>query len=407
MAALLPAAHLYLSYAAALFPPHLLGAPPAGGGIPTGVCLPTLVCPSQIIDAGSGLSASVAKEAATAILDSVGSGLTQAAAWVVAHVMDLIQSTTSPQLGAGWFSSEMSLMERVAVTVILPVLMAATIGPVLRQDGRRLFRVWGIGLPLGILSGFAGSQLAGLGLAGTDALCSLVVGGHSQDLGRQFSAAMTSKVILGAPLFVQIIVAVLTLCGAILVWLELSIRSAGVFVATFFMPLALVAYIWPATAGIAKRAIEILASLIVSKFVIVASLGLGLAALSSGGVDATVSAAAILLIAAFAPFSLFRLAPVVEASAIAHLEGLSRRPARAAARTATAAASAPVHPVTQLVMATATAGRGNPTEGDGGLGTRVVSARPIPEAEADYPLSGVASGVGSGPHTGERTTPDA
>lgn len=354
-------------------------------------CIPNVVCPSQIIDAGSGLANSVAKQAASSVLDAIGSGLSQAAAWVVGHVMDLIQSTTSPDLGAGWFSSEIGLMEQVAVTVILPVLMVATIGPVLRQDGRRLFRIWGVGLPLGIFAGLAGSQLAGLGLAATDALCGLVVGSHSQALGRQFSEAMTSNAIIGAPLFVQIILAVLTLSGAVLVWLELMVRSAGVYVATFFMPLALITYIWPATAGIAKRAIEILVSLILSKFVIVASITLGVAALSGGGVDAAVSGAAILLIAAFAPFSLFRLAPVVEASAIAHLEGMSRRPGRAAARTATAAAAAPVHPVTQLVMSAATRGGGSGTSGDGGLGVRAVTSQDIPEATANFPLKGWAS----------------
>lgn len=359
--------------------------------IPTGPargsCFPTLICPSQIIDAGSGFASSVAKQAASSVIDAVGSGLTQAAAWLVAHVMELIQSTTSPDLGAAWFSAETGLMEQVAVTVILPVLMAATIGPVLRQDGRRLFRIWGVGLPLGLFAGYAGSQLAGLGLAATDQLCGLVIGSHSQQLGRQFAQAMTGGTVLGAPLFVQIILAVLTLCGAVLLWLELTVRSAGVYVATFFMPLALVAYIWPSTAGIAKRAVEILVSLILSKFVIVASISLGLAALAGGGVDAPISGAAILLIAAFAPFTLFRLAPVVEASAIAHLEGMSRRPVRAAARAATTVATAQTHPVTQMVMSAA-ASRAPASGGDGGLGLRAVSAQLIPEATPDFPVGG-------------------
>lgn len=381
---------------------HLPAGPLPSAPPHDGLCI-TVVCPSQIIDAGSGLASGlasgVAKQAAGSVLDAVGSGLTDAAAWVVAHVMGLIQSTTAPDMGAGWFTTELSLMEQVALTVILPVLMIATISSVLRQDGRRLFRVWAVGLPVGLFAGLAGSQLAGWALAATDALCGIVTGSHSQDLGSQFAKAMTSSTIAGAPLFVQIILAVLTLCGAVLVWLELTVRSAGVYVATFFMPLALIAYIWPATVGVARRAVEILASLILSKFVIVASISLGLAALTGGGVDAPLSGAAILLIAAFAPFSLFRLAPVVEASVIGHLEGMSRRPGRAAMRTATTAAASPTHPLTQMVMSTAARGGGSGTAGNGGLDTRAVVAQHLPMAVSNYPGS---TGRGDSGSSGKR-----
>jgi hypothetical protein len=47
---------------------------------------------------------------------------------------------------------------------------------------------------------------------------------------------------------------------------------------------------------------------------------------------AAVSGVAILLMAAFAPMALLKLVPLVEVSAIAHLEGLSRRPFQAAER---------------------------------------------------------------------------
>ncbi len=76
-----------------------------------------------------------------------------------------------------------------------------------------------------------------------------------------------------------------------------------------------------------------LVALILSKFVIVAALTLGLAAMASGtSADDAVAGGAILLIAGFAPFTLLRLAPIVESAAIAHLEGMSRRPFRAASR---------------------------------------------------------------------------
>jgi hypothetical protein len=350
--------------------------------VTSGLCLPTVVCPSQIVDGGSGLATSVASQAASSVLKAVGDGLFQAASYVLGHLIDLILTSAGPDLGAKWFVHEMTLMRQVMLAVVLPILMAATIGPVLRQDGRRLFRVWGIGLPLALFAGLAGSQFTGWGLRWTDALCGLFLGGESKALAAQFTHAVTNSAVTAAPLFVQMLVAALTLSGAVLVWLELVVRSAGVYVTTFFMPLVLVAYIWPATAGMAKRALEILVSLILAKFVIVACLSLGAAALAGSGVDSAVSGAGILLMAGFAPFALLRLAPIVEASAIAHLEGLSRRPARAAMQ-ATAAAGA--HPVTQLVMANATARSGS-AGADGGLATRLVTGPPLPQPAPDYPI---------------------
>ena len=348
---------------------------------PFGLCI-TIVCPGSILDAGSGVATSLAGPLASSLLTAVGDAVQQAATWLVTEVFGLIGGTTSPDVtDQRWFGPEVRLMEQVAVLVIVPLLMVATIGPVLRQDGRRLARVWGVGLPVAIFAGFATTQLTRVALGATDALSELVVGPSSNDLAKAFVHAAGSPAVATAPVFVQIILAGVTVIGAMAIWLELTLRSAGVYIATFFMPLVLVAYIWPSTAELARRGVQILASLILSKFVIVAALSLGFAALTGGGAQAAVSGAALLLMAAFAPFALLRLAPVAEASVIAHLEGMSRRPVRAAARTATTAGSAPSHPVTQLVMSTLSrTGSG----AAGGLTATPVSAQHIPERPPDY-----------------------
>jgi len=118
-----------------------------------------------------------------------------------------------------------------------------------------------------------------------------------------------------------------------LIWLELLLRASAIYVAVFFLPVALAGLVWPATARWSRRLVELLAALILSKFVIVAVLSLGVAMVANGdGIDVAVSGGALLLLAAFAPFVVLRLAPVVETAAIAHLEGIERRPlARVAA----------------------------------------------------------------------------
>lgn len=265
-------------------------------------------------------------------------------------------------------------METVAALVLAPVLMAASIGPALRQDGRRLARIWGVGLPVAVLAGAVGSQVAQLGLSVTDFLCEVVQHGQPNGMARHFSDIMGSSLVSGAPMFVNTAVAAITIVGTVMVWLEMLVRAAAVYVATFFMPLALVGFVWPATVQAARRVAEILVSLILSKLVVMASLTLGLSALSKGA-DAPVAGAGILLMAGFAPFTLMRLAPVVEAAAIAHLEGLSRRPVQAAARVA----AAPAHPVAQMALNRLSQSRTGP-----GSPSPVTRLR-IPEHPPDYP----------------------
>jgi hypothetical protein len=95
--------------------------------------------------------------------------------------------------------------------------------------------------------------------------------------------------------------------------------------------------------------------------------------------------AAILLIAGFAPFTLLRLTPVIEAGAIAHLEGLSRRPWRAAGRAATTVATGPAHPVAGLVLSARSGGAAPPA-------ANPVVPQPIGTRRADFPAEPPAGG---------------
>jgi hypothetical protein len=325
------------------------------GVLAPGTSLIPLPCGVPAICSGIGsIPSDVASTAASTFLDVMRSALSDAADWMVGHVIDLVDSTTSVRLTNGWFPGSFASMRDISVLVILPILMAASIGPVLRQDGRRLFRVWGVGLPTAMLAGLLSVQFVQLGLSATDDMCGMISSGGQQAFTRQFGSLMVSSLVGGAPTIVAMVVSGLLIAGTLLVWLELVVRAASIYLAAFFMPLALVAFIWPTTAGIAKRTVEILAALILSKFVIVAGLTLGLAAVNGGtSTDDTVAGAAILLISGFTPFALLRLAPVVEAAAIAHLEGLSRRPVRATSRTATSALGARNHPAVRFMMSRA------------------------------------------------------
>ena len=64
-----------------------------------------------------------------------------------------------------------------------------------------------------------------------------------------------------------------------MLWIELLIREAAVYVIVLMLPLFFAAMVWPARRVWAVRAVEMLVALILSKFAIVAVLSLGGAAL--------------------------------------------------------------------------------------------------------------------------------
>lgn len=340
-----------------------------------------IAAPSSLLcDIGA---CAASQDVVNSMLGAVGSALSGAADWMVTNVVSFIARTTQPGFASSWVSGPATRMETVAALVALPVLMVATVGAVLRQDGRRLARVWGVGLPVAVLAGMAAPALAQTGLLVTEELCRVVAGPNYELVAHPLAGVLVDKVLARLPVFVTILVSAITMAGALLIWLELSLRMAAIYVTVLFMPVALVTFIWPATAGMAKRAVELLGALILSKFVIVACLVIGLAAMKGTAAGGVVAGAGIVLMAAFAPFALLRLAPVVEAAAIAHLEGLSRRPLQAAGAAATTVAAAGSHPVAQLLLS---------SNGGGGGGTsaaETVRPRGVPEHAADFPVGDV------------------
>jgi hypothetical protein len=243
-----------------------------------------------------------------------------------------ITGTTTVDLGkASWFGSVTHQMFPVEELTVAPLLFAATIGAIFRQDMRRLARAWGVCLPISMIAGYAVVQLTATGLNITDAISTAIQYQVMPNVG----TVLVSAIDLGIASsltdgMLSAIISLLIVAGCLAIWLELLLRAAAIELAVFFMPLALAGLVWPATAHWAKRLAQVLTALLLTKPVIIGALCLGAGAVEDvSDPGAAVGGLAILLIAAFAPFALFKLVPMVEVGAIAHLEGLSRRPLRA------------------------------------------------------------------------------
>src|SRR5580698_10292799 len=306
---------------------------------------------NPICQVGS-LGSSVASAGFEAILNGISQWVASGAEWLLAQIGDVLSATTTVDLGATWFRTHYGQMTALAGVVILPMLLASTLQAILRQNPGQLIRTFLVQLPLALLLAVVAVQVVILSLSATDAMSDAVAGGTSADVSSLLDGVTSGLVDSAADpsiaSFVLLLIALLIAVAAFVLWLELLIRAAAVYVAVLFLPLALATLVWPAISHWCRRLVETLAALILSKFVIVATLSLAAGAVSSGtagtgdhgsGFSAVLAGGALLVIATFVPFAILRMIPAVEAGAVAHLEGLRQRGSAAVTRVPRTAAN--------------------------------------------------------------------
>ena len=352
-------------------------APSCGVGI-------SLICAAETVGGGAlGLvgdaaeaSAGVAADAALGgIVDWAASG----AAWLVSAIGKQVERATRPALGSPWFARRYAAMRELALSVSLIFLLLAISHAALRRDLHALARSCLIALPTAMLLTFAAVTLVELGLALTDQLTAAALAGGDRDV-REAVADLSGAFKPGAgpgalPGLVLLLGSLLTALLALVVWIELVLREAAVYVAVAFLPLALAGLTWQNTAHWARRLAEWLVAIILAKLAIavafaVAGSMLGGARGGSGGLSTVMAGCAVLFIAAASPWVLLRLIPFAEQAAgtlhRSHLHG-------AASAVPGAAASSLL--VRQAMLNSFGAG----------LGAAGGSARPGPQAWAPIP----------------------
>lgn len=310
----------------------------------------TLPNPVEAVANGvGGLVGRGAGAVGSSVLDAVGGAVARGVAGACRAVSDallgFLATSTGPSFSAGWWAGPrgQQLWGTVAalagVLMVGFVLLAVVQGLLAGDPGAMVRSVLGE-VPVsvaGIVVVVAVTE-ALLGL--TDGASALVLERAPADLGR-FLAGFGSTAVITSHGFLGIVMLLVFLLGALLVWIELVVRASLIYLLVAFAPLALAARVWPAARGVTRKLCELGIALIVSKFAIALALGLGAAALAGGGpadpgvgteaalgLSSLLAGGSLMLMAAFTPFVVLRLLPVLEAAAVA--QGVSRSPARAA-----------------------------------------------------------------------------
>lgn len=308
-----------------------------GGGNPVGdVC--NEVTDGAVSAVTSPVSGAI-EGLGNSIFDQINEWAGEGAAWLIEEVVEVSEETTTPDLTSRGFLETYGRMAAIGGLLAAAMLLAAVLEGIAQGNLAMLGRVVLVNLPLAFIATSVAYAIVQMALVGTDGLCH-AIGAASQErsvhffhsavaglgqaggsageaVGKAGPAGPAVGKVAGesaVPLFVSILAAIVAGFAAFFVWLELLMRDAAVYVVALFMPLALAASIWPRWSGSLRRTGELLAVVIGSKFVIVSIIALaaGLVSTSAGRVEHILAAAALMVLACFSPFVLFRLVPLAE-----------------------------------------------------------------------------------------------
>ena len=294
----------------------------------------------------------------------------EGAAWVFGQLIERINASTTPDLSAGWYKNgPYQKMLGVAVFLTAIMLVLGICHAVASGDPGGVLRRVIVEAPKAVLGITVLVALTKFGLDLTDALSNELMAGSAGPV-KQFVKTMTERstrelalspaVVMGLSAFVMLI-------GSLVIWAELLIRSALIYLLVALAPVAIAARLWTPTKDMSQRVTQYLAGFVVAKLIVALCLSIGLGAINSGsGGDSPAPAApgtpaasvaaksdsaptpqdaedlglilmgaALVGLAAFSPFTAIKLMPVAENAA--HQQGVKGGPGRAVTTAASAA----------------------------------------------------------------------
>lgn len=280
-------------------------------------------------DAVSGTAGKAVDEVvggvAGGIFDSIADGVAEGATWLLGKIAGLIDTTTKPDTQAKWFTAEMASIAQIAALVAVPLLIIGALSAIKSRDLGSLLTSAFVVLPLAMVLTAASAALAALLIGATDELTRVVAADAGKSTGIWFKelarplgpdvGGVSTAAIAeagGIPSMLRALVGMLMVLGSVVVWIELTLRSAAIYLTVACLPLAYVAMLYPRWVTAGRRAVEVVLALIFSKFFIVLALSIGAKALGEGdGINALMAGLSILVLTAFVPVAIFMLLPQI------------------------------------------------------------------------------------------------
>ncbi len=315
---------------------------------------------------GKGLA-----QGAGSVMDGLGGWLFSSLGELTGSVFSAIDRSSSPNVLSAWFINGSTgvgpyrAMATVAATILGVLAFGGIVQGVAQGDVGGMVKRMAINLPVAVV-GIGGTVVVVQVLIDlTDSLSRYLTSTVADDTHTFVSSIQDLANNTGSVAAPSIILGLVMLVAALVVFIELLVRSLLIYLIVALCPLAWAALVWPVLQGALRKTLELLIAVILSKVVVALAIAVGAAALSatamSGaaapelagyrfaepGVAASTSApisdpssgglveglgllatgVATLALAAFSPFLIARLLPFAEAAVVA--QGTRGAPMRA------------------------------------------------------------------------------
>jgi type IV secretion system protein TrbL len=309
------------------------------------------------IDEATGLIGGAARAGFETLIGGLVAWVVDAVVWVVSGVFGFFITATDPNVQADWFikgNGPYATTAAIGATLLVLFVFAGIVQGVLSGDVGGMLRRMAVDLPVSVL-GMVGLVTVTQALIQLTDVLSAHVLGSFQDQITDFTTVVASLNQLSggqATAFVVFLLGLVTVVAGIVLVAELVVREALIYIVVALAPLVFATRLWPATKGAARKLLELLCALIVSKLVIAVALAVAAAAAvgtGSGGevtslpppevyaqnpggsvtqaVGILLAAGAAFAVAAFSPLLIARLLPLTEGAVVA--QGVKGGPVRA------------------------------------------------------------------------------
>ncbi len=313
--------------------------------------------------------------------------------WILNSVGSVLTSASEPSVVLSGAKSEFSSLLVASPVLMMLGLLVATLQALRHGDAPSLWRVYLGVAPACVAAIVLARPIATLMLEAVNQLstsAAATVAQHETSLAKGLESLTPTTPGFGVFLLAGVVVV-----GAMLLWFELIVRVVVLTLLLVLVPVVVPLATFPSLRRIGWRLAESFMTVAASKFIIVITLVLGLDELTGSSATEIIAGAVTLLFAAFTPYLVLRVVPIIEQSALHQFDGLRSRATRAVT-------SAPSSPAAQVIrsMTPDTPLPEPPAKGpDLGLDTWPgVPETPMPPTEGDRPSPPVGTPRRRGGH---------
>ncbi|MGE3326662.1 MAG: hypothetical protein AB7N61_14785 [Acidimicrobiia bacterium] len=283
--------------------------------------------------------------------DTVIGGITDWLAKGFVMVLDFVWAimdrSSSPRLESEWFRSQAGAPYLTAIAVATGLLaifvFCALIQGVLAGRPLELVKRMAFDTPAAVAGILLTASFTQVAIDLVDAMSDGIWSATRPNAVDAVDGLVLTAGKLSPASFLTPLLLLLGTLALLMLWIVLVVRESLIYLVVALAPIAWATSVWPAVALVRRRTLELLAGLVFSKLAIAMALAVGLGAL--GGIGATGEPGGSVIenglaefstlvvgiitfgLAAFMPFVVIKLIPIVEAAVIA--QGISSAPMRA------------------------------------------------------------------------------